>query len=289
MPLFVGPGGCALLLETILRIHGVKRLERMLKKAGSDARPLIRCWCSNGCMAAKREAEKNSSYQKSIFCGTVECMSVELLSLILTGTIHKDYRTWSTGELGFGLLSCTKDEPEIGPALKNPLKPVWIIRGESFFSSMWLKNEDQQQYLDSHGATLVMMHWLCANKGRESSFSVVTARKDQQVSIEGQHQSYEEQKQVVVFHADDRANYPNHYKRWRFAFFPDDGSNCKTILSSSDFRQWKPYFRLDKHEKDTVDCLYAPRIYLAIWSRWPNADVVLLNNCTAVPIFLQNE
>ena len=314
MPLFVGPGGCALLLETIIRIHGVTRVERMVKKAGGQT-PLIRCWCGGcnpGCMAMKKVIQscKGAVAGPTLVFGTVGCMSTELLSLLLTGAVHKDFTGWSTGELGIGILSSngpissgtdllttedldagesSKPSPQtslvIGSALKNPPKPVWIIRGEKFFSTMWLRNEDDKQYLDDYGAALEMVHWSCADHGEATKFSIVTARKGLALS------SWDDKDECavafnrelldqIISNPDDRAIYPDQYKRWRFAFDNKKSDGTDSLGGSNGNHQWTPYFRLEKIQKDAVGLLYAPKINLITWTRWPNAEILLPKGCT---------
>jgi len=121
MPLFIGPGGCALLLETIIRMHGVKRVHRMVDQAGGKL-PLVRCLHENdqssssgpGCMSMKHKLltsqnrqspTSRTRVQDPVVFGTTNCMSVELLSLLLTGQVHTDFNSWSAYDLGIGLLS----------------------------------------------------------------------------------------------------------------------------------------------------------------------------------------
>jgi hypothetical protein len=275
MPLFTGPGGCALLLETILRIHGVQRLERMLsmkQNSSNKGKPLLRCSCEehNGCLTSPSLSTKTTTAATA-----VNCMSVELLSLLLTGTIHTDFTSWSAQQLGIGLLSCASPN-EIGWALKNPLQPVWILRCNASYSCIWLQNEKDISYMNHHGASLPMVHWSCVSPGVESKFCVVTARRLVQASSPETEDKDEEKDcpPSQECHPEDRINYPTNYKRWRFAL------SAKT--------DWKPYFRLSSKEKDIVDRRYAPRINLAVRSRFPKADIILPpTTTTSLSIFMQ--
>eukprot|EP00592_Proboscia_alata_P018041 CAMPEP_0194415816 /NCGR_PEP_ID=MMETSP0176-20130528/14638_1 /TAXON_ID=216777 /ORGANISM="Proboscia alata, Strain PI-D3" /LENGTH=1867 /DNA_ID=CAMNT_0039220699 /DNA_START=292 /DNA_END=5895 /DNA_ORIENTATION=- len=136
LPAFMGPGGCALLLETIIRIHGLKSVKRMVRSCATAAscdsiknssmrmRPLIHCDCDakGKLVASKALAHRSnrrggiggpnniscSATQKARICEVGKgagCMSVELISLILTGSVHSSFEGWDTGGLGFGLLN----------------------------------------------------------------------------------------------------------------------------------------------------------------------------------------
>jgi hypothetical protein len=193
----------------------------------------------------------------------------------LTGTIHTDYTSWSTQQLGIGLLSCRSPDT-VGWALKHPMQPVWIVHCDTSFSCMWLEKERDIPYLDHHGVTLPMVHWSCIYPGVETTFTVVTARKPQ-ASPQEEEQEEDPQENLcttLVCHPEDRIIYPNNYKRWRYA------------LSST--TAWKPYFRLSPKQKELVDHRYAPRINLAVWSRFPQADVILPSTTsTSLSIFVQ--
>jgi len=277
MPLFTGPGGCALLLETILRIHGVQRVERMLsmkRNSSNKGMPLLRCSCEehNGCLTS---SSSSLSTKTTAAAKAVNCMSVELLSLLLTGTIHTDFTSWSAQQLGIGLLSCSSPN-EIGWALKNPLQPIWILRCDTSYSCIFLQNEKDTSYMNHHGVNLPMVHWSCVSPGVESKFCVVTARRLVQ-ALSPETEDKDEEKNCLSSlqcHPEDRINYPTNYKRWRFTF------SAKT--------DWKPYFRLSSNEKDKVDHRYAPRINLAVWSRFPKADILLPpTTTTSLSIFMQ--
>ena len=92
-----------------------------------------------------------------------DCMSVELISLLLTGTMHSTWSGWSTEGLSFGFLS--KNSGEVGLELARPEKPVWIIQG-TCYSLLWLrvgKEHDPKSVakLDKSGESLDFVHWNC--------------------------------------------------------------------------------------------------------------------------------
>jgi hypothetical protein len=96
--------------------------------------------------------KKNDLVDPSFCC---ECISVELVSLLLTGRVHSTLQGWATQPLGIGLLSSmtvaldkkktnttttTNNEMVlVGKGLSRPKKPIWILRGPTCYSAMWLE------------------------------------------------------------------------------------------------------------------------------------------------------
>jgi hypothetical protein len=411
LPSFIGPGGCALLLETIVRLHGVKRIRHMVQRAGGTL-PLIRCWqeagdrgqsqdqkissgtpgggddggkqqttCHNhdGCMARKRRAlvqakkssissgtgsSSSSAAQQEIVVGTTHCMSVELLSLLLTGSVHTNYHNWSTGGLEIGLLSlddvsqaaagggktlrllqedavptqspelatapanpsslgantegsmrvavirgCNADSSHqqgIGHGLKFPVSPVWLVQGSDQFSTMWLKSELDKEIMNEPGSAFHMVQWQSVDGGTNTTSRVLTARKDIAILASSLNkrngslkddgsgssaQQAEEEIYIVMSHPDDRLYYPDQYKRWRFSFDSSTSNNKSSSLSlkveaeeekkeddgNHCDRVWKPYFRLNAMEQQLVGYTHAPKTNLILWSRWPRAEVSVVD------------
>ena len=62
------------------------------------------------------------------------CVSVELLTLILTGRMSSDWKDCSSEKLGIGIL--TENVGEVGHGLARPQKPVWLIKGEACYSML---------------------------------------------------------------------------------------------------------------------------------------------------------
>ena len=82
----------------------------------------------------------------------------------------------------------------------------------------------------------------------------------------------------VTAHLEDKVCYLNEYQRWRYNF-----SN-ETALSPKDMKglkekerdcsvSWKSFHLLSDREKKIVEWKYAPRINVAVWTRWPGATV----------------
>jgi len=153
---FMGPGGCALFLETVVHIHGIPRLRSMLDNLrAKDApevatRPLIRCRCDekvkNKWEIALQKRQQQLLTSTSITPHNIdnsppghECISTELMSLLITGKTEKNMKNWEATKLGFGLLSVESllENIESNPKLKSPPKPIWIVKGDSSYSVLW--------------------------------------------------------------------------------------------------------------------------------------------------------
>ena len=146
LPYFQKPGGVALLLETLVQIHGPSTLhalwnaQREAAKT-SDAMPssslhhhthqgLVHCDCIQRDLSVFAQPIPNTKKLEP----HPDCVSVELLSLLLTGTIHTTWQNWSTDPLGIGVLS---DRAILSKALTRPLVPVWILAGPTTYSVLW--------------------------------------------------------------------------------------------------------------------------------------------------------
>ena len=212
---FLAPGGCALFLETVVRIHGVRRVDRMVRQArrraagfSGTAKALPRCGLL-GCSCHERQIhkwmnptvqgvagdERRDSSDSSTPPGH-ECFSTELLSLILTGSVETDLcGDWSTGGLGFGILTMDRtDASATSVELRHPPKPVWLVRGLKCFSVLWLdvnntsSQDDKSNWFMTSSSlssrsissnSFYLAHWNCwygvTNKTR---MRIITSRRD---------------------------------------------------------------------------------------------------------------
>ena len=113
-----------------------------------------------------------------------ECTGTELLSLILTGKIHTDTVSWNADNLGIGLLSVNDvaEEGGISSRLKLPLKPIWLVRGDMCYSTLW-NNEMKTgrsscSFVDEESDSLLLTHWNCwYNVPNKTEMRVVPSRK----------------------------------------------------------------------------------------------------------------
>ncbi len=72
-----------------------------------------------------------------------ECVSIEFLSLILTGHVSSNWKDCSSDKLGIGLL--TETVGEVSQSLARPKQPVWMIQGETCYTMLaidgaWTRN-----------------------------------------------------------------------------------------------------------------------------------------------------
>jgi len=178
---FTKKGGCALFLETIIRIHGKACIDTMLRssrrKASLPAKEfLIECEC-------EKRQKKLSQMPYGASTRPIEealpldhtCISTELISLLLTGEVHSNFQGWSTGSLGVGLL--TMEPGEVGRQLMRPQQPVWLLRGDTCYSVAWLDGNKEHTESVLRGEAGTLHHWNGWFGDRhKSSMRLITAR-----------------------------------------------------------------------------------------------------------------
>eukprot|EP00980_Cylindrotheca_fusiformis_P014780 scaffold4026_cov117-Cylindrotheca_fusiformis.AAC.15 len=177
---FMAPGGVALLLETILRIHSAGVIARMMervrkeeaKAVGSmvNRASLISCTCEarQKALLEKNPPRNIARNDTAKLLDTTppghECISKELISLLLTGRIESSWRGWSTNGLGIGVLS--KKAGLVGWQLARPGQPVWVLQGDTCYSVLYLEKcagADGKTVAKQNtpGAVLDFIHWNC--------------------------------------------------------------------------------------------------------------------------------
>ena len=190
---FTARGGVALFLETILRIHGAGVITRMVKKARQEAKVAVKSSHTH-LICCDCEERQKKMYEKNPLPASVrndpsklldttppghECVSVELLSLLLTGRVYSTWKGWSTKGMGFGFL--TGKSGEVGWQMARPEKPVWVIQGETCYSVMWLEDGKEIEAkmiskLDKPGAAFTLGHWNCwYGERNKSGMRLITA------------------------------------------------------------------------------------------------------------------
>lgn len=188
---FKGTGGCALFLETLMQIHGKSTVARMIRQSRIDAglspdeTKLIHCQCHRrhqdklqSCSMAQRKAWA-AEHNMDTTPHQTDCMSIELLSLILTGHVHSTFKGWTTGPLGIGIIT---DSPNtVSCALTRPERPAWILSGPTCYSTLILKGTqdfpNEFSFKDRPGSIAHFMHWNCwYNVSAKTEFRLVTAR-----------------------------------------------------------------------------------------------------------------
>ncbi|KAL3941782.1 MAG: hypothetical protein SGBAC_003928 [Bacillariaceae sp.] len=173
---FKAPGGVALLMETIARIHGAGVLEHMMKVSTAEGASkrihttscLISCSCEQRqkIMLEENPIPNFSRIDPAKLVDTTppghDCTSHQLISLLLTGKIESSWKGWSSIGLGFGLLS--SNHGQIGFELTRPEQPVWLLQGQTGYTVLHLtdcKGADRRTVskLDTAGAVLEFSHW----------------------------------------------------------------------------------------------------------------------------------
>jgi hypothetical protein len=173
---FTSSGGCALFLEAVFRIHGKGAINRLLDRAwrlqgnfsDKPSKCLIDCTCDERHKTILESWTNKERSEVGLMSDTTppghQCITIELLSLLITGTVHSSLTGWSTGRLGFGLIS--DKAGEVGKGLTRPNRPVWILRGPTCYSVIWLSDnqngvEQLDPSVDKPGAAAFFTHWNC--------------------------------------------------------------------------------------------------------------------------------
>lgn len=317
MRYFAGKRGCALLLENIIRIHGEGTVERMVRKSRQRCGlPLGKCASLISCTCEMRQGNFKPGKALGGILGAPnldttppghECLSIELFSLIVCGEAHSSFQGWSSGSLGFGILSSKAGE--VGQALTRPPKPVWILRGDTCHSVTWVDTTKQPVFdLDQQGAVVHMSHWnpwfglrnqsgfrVNMMRGKWSppvmSRSVVERETDthigsmilrgiwqrkQQVRLQGQSnivKSDENHDEALQAIGEEELN-GFQVKADDQVFYPNEYRRWRyRFRETGTSGGWKSYHGLTDRERRIVEMKLAPRINRILWSRWPNSIV----------------
>eukprot|EP00559_Dactyliosolen_fragilissimus_P009924 CAMPEP_0184858148 /NCGR_PEP_ID=MMETSP0580-20130426/3268_1 /TAXON_ID=1118495 /ORGANISM="Dactyliosolen fragilissimus" /LENGTH=1262 /DNA_ID=CAMNT_0027354131 /DNA_START=55 /DNA_END=3843 /DNA_ORIENTATION=+ len=349
---FVSEGGCALFLEAIVLIHGRIRISRLIGKARRKTRTrtdraLLSCNCrerqrSEWERSKKSDINSNIGNHKSSdneqpqMPPGHDCMSIEFLSLLITGKVHSNFSTWSAEHFGVGLLSASVTEYEDQPhsaLLKYPPKPIWIVRGPSCYTTLWnerlltpgIHDDNHSSKLGQGSESFELVHWNGWNQiWSRCTMRIIPAKMKWNSSphewkvaisscpkLKKIRESIQERKgnltktksiikkcydniesgikdkmitfkeiEILCAHPEDVKVYPNEFTRWRFDFGTNRSRSTSYKLvnevvedSKGSNNYWVPYFRLSARQKLIVERKMAPRVNLAIWSRWPQAAV----------------
>jgi len=169
---FKEPGGMALFLETILRCHGptLKLPKKLLNYQSSDALKQL-----------EMKYKKNKNGGNEVVLSKVhDCMSVELLSLLLTGEIHNSYTSWDADIFGIGLIQRNNNKTILSPKMLRPVKPIWLCVGDLGYSTLFLDTKNfigSLNTLDNPGRAFLLSHWNVWS-GDRTSFKVITSMHD---------------------------------------------------------------------------------------------------------------
>ena len=329
MRTFMSHGGVALLLETILRIHGKSTVSRMVERARRDAttkapeaanqNSLISCSCEEKKKKILEEnplpmsARNDTSQILDPTPGGHECMTVELMSLILTGRVHGTWKGWSTQGLQFGLLSTQPGV--VGWQLARPEKPVWILRGHSCYSVAWLSNVDSLpsdiSKLDRPATPMIFAHWNCwygqrnksrlrlntapagydpptlskkraveddesGKRSRRRTTDLLLSRRQQKqtnVVSSDEHEAIEEREMKTQITEDEMEKAKPHPEDEKF--YPGNHQMWRFDMGNEDTMDthWVPYHRLSTRDKLIVERKLGPKIKTILWTRWPGSTI----------------
>lgn len=284
MQSFTGRGGCALFLETIIRIHGKGAIQRMISKARKKAKlpeslhtALIDCNCQdlNKSLKIKVHELRKRSVTKEIMIACPKerpsCISVELLSLLLTGQVHAAFDGWSASRLGLGILSSPGQT--VGTELQRPPCPVWIVAGPKMFSVLWMQDGFDKRSLvakaERPDSVVELVHYCCwpAQRGKTNirmsipKSTVSRTGNDCSDDVNGSSSDL-----YVTPNPDDQRFYPHKYRLWRYMVSIDE------VKTDDRNAAWTPYFRLTDREKYAVECKVGPTLNTLLWTRWPGAQ-----------------
>ena len=282
---FMAPGGCALFLETVMHIHGLPRVQRMLHEArgieckDNPCSSFITCNCEK-----KLKDEWEGFLQKRKVDSSIrqkdwteplcrDCVAPELLSLLLTGSPHVDMKDWVANKFGIGILSgaIVEDEASVNSFLKSPQRPIWMVEGDTSYFVMWNENkQNDAKALGQDSFSFDVNCWNCWDEEQEKDiYRIVPARNTSMLSPEGSDPIAKTEVEQTRVNPDDKLNYRD-FRRWRYAF--DNGKGNHPSDQSIPNR-WVSFFNLTHRQKEIVQRKYASNIQLAVWSKWPNAQV----------------
>ncbi|KAL7473067.1 hypothetical protein ACHAXS_013448 [Conticribra weissflogii] len=307
---FTEPGGCALLLETLIHCHGRRHIEKLLSTL-DDSRPAKKvdhlCECS--CKRALGFLERRNNYSEiENMPDEHDCIPPELLSLIITGQMHSDLESWSADMLGIGFLH-TDNKIRVGKSLLRPVKPVWICHGDIGYSVLFLEKKDflgSEKALDEDCGTFRLAHWNCWS-GERSSMKVITSMYNHRpyshhprmgiISNDSDRNEMKSKKSPFGFNQEAKASWeqkgspaldpitdeelqavkphPEDVKFYRKQFrrwrFSFGSPQDNNLEANADV--WIPFYRLHGRNRLVVEMKLSPRICVLVRSRWPMAVV----------------
>jgi hypothetical protein len=294
---FMAPGGCALFMETVLHIHGLPQVKRMLcESRGLECKenvpvaPLVRCNCDmqlkDDCAEYVRLRKLNPSLKQKDLgrppCR--DCIGTEALSLLLCGKPHVGMQNWSAERFGIGFLSGDAVEYEMAVCkqLKSPPKPIWIVQGKYSHFTLWSDEKTNAKSIADGSYSFQVDTW-SGWDGEMGKHRVIPARNPvsfSNVAVSAAKSScieedIEKDTSITVedvnkakIHPDDEQIYNDYtHCRWHFGEKEISSSGIAKI------KDWTPYFKLDERKKEIVLKKRASSEKLAIWTKWPKAFV----------------
>ena len=235
-----------------------------------------------------------------------QCMTIELLSLLLTGQIHSNLNECKN-ELKVGILDgSTPPEKQ----LQQDNESVWIVRGEECFSLLWLADPKDKADIDRAGQMVEWKHWNCwYGQQHLSDFRMVTPRQEWSPPMLLQKKASPPQRRTVlesiVGRRKEAARRTATGESTTSAVVSSDDAEIeldpakkevtKEEMSSmkehpsdrtfypNQFKRWRYdpdgsgtwtlFHFLSKRQQIVVETKLAPRINTVLRRRWPNATV----------------
>lgn len=314
---FQKPGGVALLLETLAKIHGNACLQELLGEAKSPHSSLVHCDCLQRDEQANQQAAKPAG--DTPHCN---CCGVELVSLLLTGTIHTNWQGWSADPMDFGFLT---DRAVLSKSLTRPMKPIWVMLGPTVFSVLTTSAHHPDQEQETSGRVVRLEHWntwyddrnltkLRLSMGRHEwkppraepapvgegelagsqTLLIIEERRRRRCRIQEEREGLEVTDPNAVFsvveraavepHPDDVSFYPDRFQLWRYdtSHWPVEGDN--DVADSKPRGRWVPFHRLTIREKRLVEASMGPAICNILRTRWPSATLDALEPARPFPV-----
>jgi len=307
---FTEPGGCALLLETLIHCHGRRHIEKLLStldasRTAKKVNHLFECSCKRALAFLDR---KNSCSDIVAMPNEHDCIPPELLSLIITGEMHSDLESWSADMLGIGLLR-TDNKIRVGQRLLRPVKPVWFCHGDIGYSLLFLEKKEflgSEKVLDEDCRTFRLAHWNCWS-GERTSMKVITSIHDHEpysknsrmgiISDESDPDEKQSKKSCFRFKQREKASWE---KKWSPAWIPITDEELEAVKPHPEdvvfypkqFHRWRfsfnspqdrnleantdmwiPFYRLHGRKRLVVEMKLSPRICVLVRSRWPLAVI----------------
>jgi hypothetical protein len=317
---FQKSGGVALLLETLVQIHGATTVEALLAEAQPHRRSLIQCTCQAHYDAAK-PYKKNSP----LLTQPTECIGPELISLLLTGNIESSWQGWSIDPFDFGFLS---DKAVLPQALTRPDQPMWVLVGPTAYTCLWADAAQPASPSGNvaAGTVVTLSHWnawyadrhlthVCLSMGRydwkppeklatpvqlgpcgSRTLAVLESRRRQRYRRTEERRGLECVDPNVVFSVDERAQvrahpddtrlYPDNFRLWRYdvAAWADTSADKAAADNAKPDEKWRAFFRLSQRQQRLVEGSLGPAICNILRTRWPTATLDALEPDRPYPV-----
>jgi hypothetical protein len=286
---FTSKGGIALLLETLVRIHGIQALNRqmstyhkyqiarhspttVLSQTDQEKSPgtgnhcnLIRCTCEE----RQKEAFAGKPLPSNIRNDPSrlilqltppgnDCVFDGLLCLLLCGEIKRCWNDFVPQGLGVGLLtgiSLADTGIETSLWLSRPERPVWMLKGPTCYSALFIEegkdfNVKTVAKVDKAQSSIQICHWSSwYGQTHKSELRIVTGPSEQSSSKVQQQLSKVESQLELKLPISDRVVLERSWRRLICAVSKEQHLFVQTRISK-DFVGTAEINRLKIHPED---------------------------------------